>query len=174
MQKLLIFSLITIALLTGCACHPECRKNENKNENISIDDAKYVLIKEDVHEFAGNYPTNDKIINKYFKLQQNQKPVFTPLGSKECVIIYLTDYTNTPYEKMEAQIVISKNHLPKNSLNIKGFKNLDVEWIDEDVLKIESWPGTSVQLIELINTENGHILYRSATGIYPQTAFRNN
>lgn len=103
---------------------------------------------------------------KRLKLAQGETHVFTPLGSKAFGLKWLTDSPPAPYEKMKAQIIIFQDGRPKYKFDFTGFKNFEVDWIDEKVLKIVSWPGTRVRVTELINVETGEIIYRSADGIY--------
>jgi hypothetical protein len=71
-----------------------------------------------------------------------------------------------PYEEMKAHAVVFQAGHPRWQFDFTGFKNFDVDWIDEKVIKIVSWPGTRVRVTELINVETGKIIYRSVEGIY--------
>lgn len=87
--------------------------------------------------------------------------VRSKFGTRDFVLIQLTD-SKTPYEDTRAVIAISEDGKPASYLMIKGFKNLNVEWVTEDVLKVDTWPGRSLQIVELLDITNGRVLYAGA------------
>ncbi len=99
-------------------------------------------------------------------LSKGKTRISSPLGSKEFGTTSITDSTRVPYEEMKAHIVVFKTGHPRWQFDFTSFRNLDVDWIDENVIKIVSWPGTRVRVTELINIETGKIVYRSTEGIY--------
>ncbi|MCI0348631.1 MAG: hypothetical protein L0Z53_04325 [Acidobacteriales bacterium] len=114
-------------------------------------------------DFTAHYPVYSVVSNQTVKPSSAEKRAATPLGTKELVVLRLTDQ-KTPYENSKAAIIILENSQAKWRLEVRGFKNLSADWVTEEVLKVEVWPGRAVQLVELINIETGDILYRSATG----------
>jgi hypothetical protein len=87
--------------------------------------------------------------------------VRSKFGTRDFVLIQLTD-SKTPYEDTRAVIAIFEDGKPASYLRIKGFKNLNVEWVTEDVLKVDTWPGRSLQIVELLDITNGLVLYTGA------------
>ncbi len=77
--------------------------------------------------------------------------------------------TTTKYGTGKGDVVIFENNDPKWRLQAPDdFKHFSAEWVTEDVIKIEVWPGRIIQLIELINVETGEVLYRSATDFFAE------
>jgi hypothetical protein len=113
--------------------------------------------------FVRHFPTYSMLNGKSITLPKEQKRSSSPQGTKELVIHQLTDQ-KTPYEDSRAEIIVMSASKPKWHLRIEGFKNLNADWVTEEVIKIEIWPGRAVQLVELINIETGTVLFRSATG----------
>lgn len=95
------------------------------------------------------------------KIPQDGKHVSTRFGLRDFVLIQLTD-SKTPYEDTRAVIAISQAGKPASYLTIKGFKNLSAEWVTEDVLKVETWPGRAIQIVQLIDINDGKVLYTGA------------
>lgn len=95
------------------------------------------------------------------QIPHNANRVSTKFGLRDLVLIQLTD-SKTPYENTKAVIAISQGAKPASYLTIKGFKNLSAEWTTEDVLKVETWPGRAIQIVELIDVNDGKVLYSGA------------
>ncbi len=104
--------------------------------------------------------------SKRLKLPEENSGIGTPLGSKKFRLMFLTDPTKTPPAEMKARFIIFQEGRPVYRFDFKNFRELDADWIDEKALKVVSWPGTRVRIIELINVETGKIIYKSASGIY--------
>jgi hypothetical protein len=100
------------------------------------------------------------------KLSKGETRISSPLASKELATTSITDSAKVSHDKMKAHFVIFQAGHPRWQFDFTGFKNFDVDWIDEKVIKIVSWPGTRARVTELINVETGKIIYRSAEGIY--------
>jgi hypothetical protein len=136
--------------------------------NGPADDIPRDVIRLDVKEFREHFPAfgsaNKKDVTRGAKEQQ----VRSPLDSRSFSLVYKTDSTKVPPGLMHAQILIFENGTAKHLLDIKDFRSVSAEWIDEEILKVISWPGTCVRLVELVNVKSGAILYRSATGTYQQ------
>lgn len=103
---------------------------------------------------------------KRLKLSGGKTRIPSPLGSRGFSLVSLTDSTKTSYDEMKVRVVVFEAGKPKCQFDFTGFKNFDAGWIDENVLKIVSWPGTRVKVTELINVETGKVIYRSAEGVY--------
>ena len=114
-------------------------------------------------DFAQYFPVYSVITNRVGKLAVNQKLVSSPHETKKFLLRELTD-SKTPYEEKRAKVIIFEDNQPKWQLQVHGFKNLSADWVSEEVMKVEVWPGRAVQLVELIQVEAGKVLYRSATG----------
>jgi hypothetical protein len=87
--------------------------------------------------------------------------VSTKFELRDFVLIQLTD-SKTPYENTKAVIAISQGGKPASYLTINGFKNFAAEWTTEDVLKVETWPGRAIQIVQLIDVNDGKVLYSGA------------
>ena len=72
---------------------------------------------------------------KRLKLTNGETRIVSPFASKEFVLASLTDATKTPYEEMKARIVVFHDQEPKWQFDFTGFKNFDVDWIDEKTLE---------------------------------------
>ena len=136
--------------------------------NGPADEIQRDVINLDVKEFQENFPVFGSANKKDFTRGAKEQQVRSPLDSRSFGLVYKTDSTKVPPGLMHAQISIFENGTAKHLLDIKDFRSVSAEWIDEEILKIISWPGTCVRLVELVNAKSGAILYRSATGSYQQ------
>lgn len=94
-------------------------------------------------------------------IPRNAKHISTRFGLRDFVLIQLTD-SKTPYENTKAVIAMSQDGKPASYLTLKGFKNLSADWVTEDVLKVETWPGRAIQIVELIDVNDGKAVYTGA------------
>jgi hypothetical protein len=122
-----------------------------------------VIIKLNVNDFSQYYPSYNHITNGYLSVPKEVRRVSSPDGTKRFVVLDLTD-SKTPYERTRSDIIVLDNDEQKWCMAASGFKNLYVDWITEEILKIEIYPGSgnSLKLTELINVETGEVLFKSA------------
>jgi len=126
------------------------------------------LVRLKPEEFAGYYPVYTVITNRNIKLPHGQKRIFSPQRTRQFLLSEWFD-TTTKYGTGKGDVVIFENNDPKWHLQAPDdFKHFSAEWVTEDVIKIEVWPGRIIQLIELINVETGEVLYRSATDFFAE------
>jgi hypothetical protein len=69
---------------------------------------------------------------------------------------------NTPYEDHISDILISDREKPVNTFRIKGYKRFEPVWIDENLLKFEIWPSSTLELIQLVDVRSGKTIYMDA------------
>ena len=153
----LVLSALTVALLgLGWFCN-------------ASDEGKAQLYKLDPNDsvFVGFYPTYTSIVSNRVAIPSKPKHVGSPFGTREFVVIN-EGGPQIPYDKVRTQIIVLENGVQQWSVGVAGAKNLNVNWVTEEVLKVENWPGPghSLVLIELINVETGKVLLRSATRLY--------
>lgn len=150
--RILAWTTISLLLCTGLV------SATRDDSTIQIDPP----VKEpSVAEFSPYFPAFHAWDASAPKIPKDAKPVSTRFGLRDFVLIQLTD-SKTPYEDTKAVIVISQTGKPASFLTIKGFKNLSAEWVTEDVLKVETWPGRAIQIVQLIDVNGGKVLYTGA------------
>jgi hypothetical protein len=113
-------------------------------------------------EFEQCYPVHSVVTNQSRNLTQDQKPVSSPQKTRQFLLSEFFDNAK-PYGEWRGEVLIFDDNKPKWRLQAHDFKHFRAEWVTEDIIKIEVWPGRIVQLIELINVETGNVLYRSAS-----------
>jgi hypothetical protein len=52
-------------------------------------------------------------------------------------------------------------------ISIVGFRNLEVDWVVEGVLKVVTWPGRITRMTELIDVTSGGVLFRAVASFDP-------
>ncbi len=164
MYKRLWLPFVLIGAIASTSCSFYSPSKEYSYIKGPPNEEDYVVVRQNVGEYLNQFPVRVKTQHINTNFYESKKS--TPQGSKELRLVYLTDPKSTPYEKMEAMIVVMVKETPIFDLKVTGFNDLDAEWIDEDLLKIDLWPGRCVELIELFDTRNGRVLYRSSTGIF--------
>jgi hypothetical protein len=127
-------------------------------------ESKLIPVKLNVNEFLQYYPSYQHITTNSPVIPVGIKKMSSPDGTKDFVIVNLTS-PKTPYEEVRSDIIVIQNGKKECLLTIGGFKNLYVDWITEEILKIDNWPGpgNSLRLTELIDVETGKVLFKSAT-----------
>lgn len=113
-------------------------------------------------DFAGSYARFVTVTNMDETIPRKTTAIPTRHRSREFKLLQ-TPESSTPYEEAKATVFIQEGQKITARLEVSGFKNLDVQWVTEDVLKIEIWLGASLELIELIEVQTGRVLYRTAT-----------
>ena len=113
-------------------------------------------------DYAAYFPIYSPMTNAQIALSREEKRAGSALGTRELVIDRISD-PKASYEQARANIVILEGKKPKCRLAIKGFKNLDADWVTEDLVKVEMWPASTLQLVEILHVETGQVVYRAAT-----------
>lgn len=116
----------------------------------------------DSNSFTSNYPRISAVNDRNFEDSRFQQRIPTRYGTRAYSVAKRAGGT-VPYEQAKASVLVFHGKQPVWELEIVGFKNFQVDWVTEDVLKVESWPTSTLQLVELINLKSGEVIYRSAT-----------
>lgn len=74
------------------------------------------------------------------------------------------DADDAPGTEWLAAVVILEGQRPMASFQVSGSKNLDVEWVTEDVIRFQITPGATNTLLltQLSDVSDGRTLYRAA------------
>ncbi len=125
------------------------------------------ISKLEVREFQGYFPQYIAITNQETVLPTGLARSFSEYRTRHFEVSS-NEGENPPYEQRRARIFVFQGPKAECRLDVVGFKNIDVRWITEDILIIETWPGRVVRLITLINVETGSTIYRSAAHCIPR------
>jgi hypothetical protein len=123
-----------------------------------------VRVQLDPKAFSRYYPRYSRIpAGQASAIPAAAQRVPGPDRDRSFVRVDLTGPT-TPYDQARSDIIVFDKDMAKWRVAAAGFKNLDVDWVTNEVLKIELSPGAgnSLVLTELINVETGQVVYRAA------------
>jgi len=72
-----------------------------------------------------------------------------------------SDLSKIPYNKSIALITIYDTKKPLSVIEIKSYKSYRLDWLNEELIHIQTWPGRCVQLDEIINIKTKASIYSS-------------
>lgn len=118
-------------------------------------------VKIDTDSYKGNLATV-----KEYDLPESgaigyDKVVFSPHKTKK-LYIKSTDPSVVPYNESKTTITVMTEDGPVSIVEVKAYKSFNVEWINEETIHIESWPGRCIQIDEIIDVTNNTRIYSSA------------
>src|SRR5436309_1069543 len=126
-----------LAILVLVICSPATAEEEKPTKLLKLNPA----------DFADSYPVYNIFTKRDGKLPQDKRPVFSPQKTREFLLSETFD-TSKQYGEWKGKVIIFEASQPKWVLEAHDFKHFSAEWVTEDVIKIEVWPGRIVQLIE--------------------------
>ena len=142
---LLLFFIINILLFIPAAA------DEAVNNPVKTDIAPYSKYLSQIKD----YDLAETAAIGYDKI------IYSPLKTKK-LYIKSTDPTVVPYEKSSTTISVFSANGPLSIIKFGGYKSYNLNWINEELLHLEIWPGRCIELDEIINLNETKKIYSSA------------
>ncbi len=82
---------------------------------------------------------------------------FSPFKTRKLVMS--SNISNVAYEKSQTLITAFKLEVLLVTIELKGSKSVDANWINEELVYIQNWPGRCLQLNTIIDIVKMKIIY---------------
>jgi hypothetical protein len=120
-----------------------------------------------VKDVAGKY---ESFFAKYVKEAKKDFPelregIKSPRGCFQFILVKQPE-SDAPDKEQTARIFVFEDKTPLSQFEIRGTKNIVANWVSDELLSIEIWPGKIICLTQIVNVGTGHSVLKSAVS-YP-------
>ena len=91
------------------------------------------------------------------KLPLQGKAKFSPFKTRKLIIN--SNLSNVAYEKSQTLISIFKLDKLLTIVELSGSKSVEANWINEELIHIQNWPGRCIQLDSIFNVVKNEFVY---------------
>jgi len=75
------------------------------------------------------------------------------------VLIKSSDLSKVPYDKSVAKFIIVTISGPTIVIEVKKYKTFHINWVNEELIHFQIWPGRCLELDQIININTKEIIY---------------
>ena len=83
----------------------------------------------------------------------------SPFGSKSFVVVAESDLTKVPYDQSFAEVIVLDRNEPSISIEFSKYKSFDIEWLNEELLYVSTWPGRCVSIDVIYDLSRKEFIY---------------
>lgn len=86
--------------------------------------------------------------------------ISSPHGTMELTVQEESDLTKITYDSSFSKTIVQQNGLPILTIELSGYRNYQIVWLNEDLLQITNWPGRCVELHTIYSVLDQHEIYQ--------------